>query len=248
MGEKGPVVFGRHPVMEALKAGAPVQRLSVARDAQGLPRELFEFAKQLEIPVVRTDKDRLDYLSRNGNHQGVVAQLGERAFMPFDDWLGQFRKSGATLVLALDQVQDPQNLGALLRTAEGAGCEYVLVSSAKSCGLTATVSKVSAGADQHLKIGRTSKMGVALEKLRDMNFQVVATVPDATDSYFELDFSVPTVLLLGGEGRGLPPHLKRVATHVVNLPMLGKVQSLNVASSGAILLYESVRQRTKQNL
>lgn len=248
MGEKGPVVFGRHPVMEALKAGAPIQRLHVARDAQGLPRELFEYAKDLEIPVVRTDKDRLDFLCRNGNHQGVVGQIGERAFLPFDDWLGQFRKSGATLVLALEQVQDPQNLGALLRTAEGAGCEYVLVSAEKSCGLTAVVSKVSAGADQHLKIGRTSKMGVALEKLREMSFQIVATTPSAEISYFELDFSRPTVLLLGGEGRGLPPHLKRVATHVVNLPMLGKVQSLNVASSGAILLYESVRQRAGQNI
>jgi 23S rRNA (guanosine2251-2'-O)-methyltransferase len=245
MGERGSVVFGRHPVTEALKAGSPVQRLHVARDAQGLPRELFEMAKDLEIPVVRTDKDRLDFLSHNGNHQGVVAQIGERSFVPLETWLKELRKSEATLVLALDQVQDPQNLGALLRTAEGAGCRHVLVSSEKSCGLTATVSKVSAGADQHLEVGRTSKMGVALERIRELGFQVVATSPAAEKAYYEIDFSVPTVLLLGGEGRGLPPHLKRVATHVVNLPMLGKVQSLNVASSGAILLYETVRQLGK---
>jgi len=140
MGEKGPVVFGRHPVLEALRAGSALQRIHVARDAQGLPKELFEMAKALEVPVVRTDKDRLDFLSRNGNHQGVVAQIGERSFVPFDTWFNQLREEGATLVLALDQVQDPQNLGALLRTSEGAGCKHVLLSSAKSCGLTATVS------------------------------------------------------------------------------------------------------------
>ena len=248
MGEKGPVIFGRHPVTEALRAGSPVQRINVARDAKGMPKELFELARKLEVPVVRTDKDRLDYLSRNSNHQGVVAQMGERSFLPFDKWLEDLSADKADFVLALDQVQDPQNLGALLRSAEGAGCRHVLISTAKSCGLTATVSKTSAGADQHLKVGRTAKMGVALEKLREKKFQVVATVPGAERDFHEVDFTVPTVLLLGGEGRGLPPHLKRVSTHVVNIPMLGKVQSLNVASSGAILLYETVRQRTKEKL
>lgn len=246
MGEKGPVVFGRHPVTEALKAGAPVQRISVMKDARGLPKELFEIAEAQEIPVVRTDKDRLDFLARGGNHQGVVAQLGERSLTPFDDWYAAVKKDSADLVLALDQVQDPQNLGALLRSAEGAGCRHVLLSAAKSCGLTAVVSKTSAGADQHLNLGRTAKLGVALEKFRDAGYQVIATVPGASEEYFQIDYTGPTVLLLGGEGRGLPPHLKRASTHVVNLPMLGKVQSLNVASSGAILLYETVRQRIVQ--
>ena len=117
MGEKGPVVFGRHPVTEALKAGAAVQRISVMKDARGLPKELFEMAEAQEIPVVRTDKDRLDFLARGGNHQGVVAQLGERSLTPFDQWYGIVKKESADLVLALDQVQDPQNLGALLRAA-----------------------------------------------------------------------------------------------------------------------------------
>lgn len=247
MGEKGPVVFGRHPVTEALKARAPVQRISVMRDARGLPRELFEMATALEIPVVRTDKDRLDFLSGGANHQGVVAQLGERSLTPFEEWYETVDREAADLILALDQVQDPQNLGALLRSAEGAGCRHVLLSTAKTCGLTAVVSKSSAGADQHLNIGRTAKLGVALERFRQAGFQVVATVPGAPEEYFQVDYTGPTVLLLGGEGRGLPPHLKRESTHVVNLPMLGKVQSLNVASSGAILLYETVRQRVSQN-
>ena len=186
-----------------------MQRISVTKDASGLPRELFEMAKELGIPVVRTDKDRLDFLSRNGNHQGVVAQLGARSMLTFEDWREQVTAEDANLLLALDQVQDPQNLGALLRSADGAGCRHVLLSAERSCGLTSTVSKTSAGADQHLVIGRTPKMGVALESLGDVGYQVVATSPRADLFYYQVDFRLPTVLLLGGEERGLPPHLRR---------------------------------------
>lgn len=246
MVKSDPVIYGRHPVTEALKAGSAVQRINVAKDAQGLPRELFLMAEEQEIPIVRTDKDRLDFLARGGNHQGVVAQLGARAVLAYDSWKEDLLKEQADLVLALDQVQDPQNLGALLRSADGAGCQHVLLSTARSCGLTSTVTKTSAGADQHLTIGRTAKMGVALGELAEQGYQIVATAPQAESTYFELDFSRPTVLLLGGEERGLPPHLRRASTHIVSLPMKGKVQSLNVASSGSILLYEVLRQRTKK--
>ncbi len=200
-------------------------------------------AKELGIPVVRTDRDRLDFLSRNGNHQGVVAQLGARSILTYEQWHEQVKAEDATLLLALDQVQDPQNLGALLRSADGAGCRHVLLSAERSCGLTSTVSKTSAGADQHLVIGRTPKMGVTLEELRDSGYQIVATSPRADLYYHEVDFQKPTVILLGGEERGLPPHLRRAASVMVKLPMIGRVESLNVASSGSIMLYEAVRQR-----
>lgn len=220
-----------------------MQRIQVAKDASGLPRELFEMAKELGIPIVRTDKDRLDFLSRNGNHQGVVAQLGARSILTYEQWREQVQAEQGSLLLALDQVQDPQNLGALLRSADGAGCRHVLLSAERSCALTATVSKTSAGADQHLVIGRTPKMGVTLEALRDAGYQVVATSPRAELHYYEVDFRRPTLILLGGEERGLPPHLRRASSVLVKLPMLGRVESLNVASSGSILLYEAVRQR-----
>lgn len=215
----------------------------MARDASGLPRDLFELAKQADIPVVRTDKDRLDFLSRRGLHQGVVAQLGSRSLWTWAQWSESLASDRATLVLALDQVQDPQNLGSLLRSADGAGCRHVLLSAERSCGLTSTVSKASAGADQHLCLGRAPKMGPALESLRQQGFQVVATSPRSDQVYHQIDLCRPTVLLLGGEERGLPPHLRRLADQVVKLPMLGQVASLNVANSGAILLYEVVRQR-----
>ena len=229
--------------MEALKAGAAVQRISVSRNSSGIPRELFTTAEALDIPVVRTGNDRLDFLSRGGNHQGVVAQVSARHLLAFEDWLNSVQATNTDIILALDQVQDPQNLGALLRTCDGAGCSHILLSAARSCGLTSTVSKVSTGADQYLSIGRTQKMGVALEKLVQLGYQVVATTPASDKPYFEVDFTEPTVILLGGEERGLPPHLRRASTEVVNIPMLGKIESLNVASSGAILLYEMVRQR-----
>lgn len=243
MDSKDPVVFGRHPVLEALRASSPIQRISVAVDAVGLPKELFELAKKAGVPIVRTDKDRLQALSQGGQHQGVAAQLGARSAMTVESWFRSLEADRPDLVLALDQVQDPQNLGALLRTAEGAGCRYVLMSAQKSCGLTSVVTKTAAGADQHLKVGRTEKLGVALEELKKRGFEIVATAPESERSIWEIDLKGPTVILLGGEQRGLPPHLRRVSSSVVGLPMLGKVASLNVASSGAIVLYEAVRQR-----
>ncbi len=243
MDSQDPVVFGRHPVLEALKANSPIQRISVAVDAVGLPKELFELAKRAGVPIVRTDKDRLSALSRGGQHQGIAAQLGARSALTLEQWFRALEKESVDLILALDQVQDPQNLGALLRTAEGAGCRYVLMSAQKSCGLTSVVTKTAAGADQHLVIGRTEKLGVALEQLRGKGFQVVATAPESDRFLWEEDLRGPTVVLMGGEQRGLPPHLRRVSSSVVGLPMQGKIASLNVASSGAIVLYEAVRQR-----
>lgn len=220
-----------------------MQRISLLKDAEGIPRELFEIANKLTIPIVRTDRQRLDALSQGRPHQGVVAQLGTRSMLTFEDWMQKLLLDKASLVLALDQVQDPQNLGALLRSAEGAGCKHVLLSSERSCGLTPAVSKVSAGADQHLEVGRTAKMGVCLGALKEAGFQIVATSPQAESVYYEVDFCSPTVLLLGGEERGLPPHLRRVASAIVRLPMLGSIESLNVASSGTVLIYEAIRQR-----
>jgi 23S rRNA (guanosine2251-2'-O)-methyltransferase len=131
-----------------------------------------------------------------------------------------------------------------LRTAEGAGVRGVLLSARDSCGWTATVSKVSAGADAHLKLARADRLEKALETVKDQGVQLVTTVPGAEMPYYAVDFRRPTVIVLGGEGEGLNPRQIRQATHLVSIPMLGKVASLNVAAAAAVLLYEAVRQRT----
>lgn len=214
-------------------------------DGAGLGREFFEMAKEQAIPVVRSQKMRLDSMTNRANHQGVVASLGERSFAAWQEVLEAVAVSGRKmLVLALDGVQDPGNFGALLRTAEGAGAQGVVVASAGSCPLSATVSKASAGADAYLKIARSERLDRVLGELADEKIQVIATVPDGELHYWEIDWKRPSVLVLGAEGSGISDSVLRRCTHKVRLPMLGQVQSLNVAASAAAVLYEAVRQRS----
>lgn len=195
--------------------------------------------------MVRSQKMRLDSMTNRANHQGVVASLGERSFANWQEVLEAVAISDRKmLVLALDGVQDPGNFGALLRTAEGAGAQGVVVSSAGSCPLSATVSKASAGADAYLKVARSDRLDRVLGGLADEKIQVVATVPDGELNYWEVDWKRPSVLVLGAEGSGISESVLRRCTHKVRLPMLGQVESLNVAASAAAVLYEAVRQRS----
>ncbi|MBS2034023.1 23S rRNA (guanosine(2251)-2'-O)-methyltransferase RlmB [bacterium] len=239
------LIWGKRTIMEFLRKEAPLQRIYVVADGAGLNREFFELAKERAIPVVRSQRERLDAMTGRANHQGVVASLGERAFAAWQEVLEAVAVSGRRmLVLALDGVQDPGNFGALLRTAEGAGAQGVVVSAAGSCPLSATVSKASAGADAYLKVARHPRLDKVLGELADEKIQVVATTPDADLNYWELDWKRPSVLVLGAEGSGISESVLRRCTHRVRLPMLGQVQSLNVAASAAAVLYEAVRQRS----
>jgi 23S rRNA (guanosine2251-2'-O)-methyltransferase len=239
------VVWGRRTVLEFLRSGAAINRLYVLTTGEGLPREFFEMAKERQIPVVRSPRDRLDGMTHSGNHQGVVAQVGARDFVAWDDLLGKARaKDEPLFLLALDGIQDPGNFGALLRTAEGSGAQGVAITSKRSCGLTAAVSKASAGADAYLPVARLDRLDKALADLVQSGVQVVATLPNADLSPYDVDFTKPTVLVLGSEGLGVDPRIARVCSHRVRLPMRGKVESLNVSACGAVMLYEVLRQRS----
>jgi len=239
------LIWGKRTVLEFLRKEAPLQRIYVVADGAGLNREFFQMAKEQAIPVVRSQKQRLDSMTGRANHQGVVASLGERAFAAWQEVLEAVAVSGRKmLVVALDGVQDPGNFGALLRTAEGAGSQGVVVAAAGSCPLSATVSKASAGADAYLKVARSDRLEKVLGEMADEGVQIVATTPDADKNYWEVDWKRPSVLVLGAEGSGISDSVLRRCTVRVRLPMLGQVQSLNVAASAAAVLYEAVRQRS----
>ncbi|MBX3172293.1 MAG: RNA methyltransferase [Candidatus Eremiobacteraeota bacterium] len=228
-----------------MRKEAPLQRIYVLSDGAGLGRDFFELAREQAIPVVRSQKMRLDSMTGRANHQGVVASLGERSFAAWQEVLEAVAVSPRKmLLLALDGVQDPGNFGALLRTAEGAGAQGVVVAAAGSCPLSATVSKASAGADAFLKVARSDRLDRVLGGLAEEKIQVVATLPDGDLNYWEVDWKRPSVLVLGSEGSGISDSVLRRCTHKVRLPMLGQVQSLNVAASAAAVLYEAVRQRS----
>jgi 23S rRNA (guanosine2251-2'-O)-methyltransferase len=236
------LIWGRRTVMEYLRKGAPVQRIYISMDGGGMTREFFELAKELAIPVVRSGGERLDAMTRRANHQGVVATLGERSFGTWEDIEAAVGEQ-TLLLLALDGVQDPGNFGALLRTAEGAGVQGVVVGAARSCPLSATVSKTSAGADAHLVVARVEKLDRLLGELAEADVQIVGTDAQAEQAYWDVDWTRPTVLVLGAEGEGMSPGVARRCTVRVRIPMLGKIESLNVGASGAAILYEAVRQR-----
>lgn len=237
------LIYGRQPVLEALRAGHSIHKIYLQAEGQGIPRELFVLAEKANIPVVRSKNHRLDKLVR-GNHQGAIAELSQGKFYAFEELLEWIQEAeGVPLILALDQVQDPHNFGAILRSAEGSGCLAVLIPSRKSCGLSPAVSKSAAGADLHQKVVRVAKLAPALEELVEQGFQVVSTVVGASQRYWEVDLKKPTVILMGSEGEGVRPHLVRLSTELVSLPQLGQVESLNVSVASGILLYEVARQR-----
>lgn len=238
------LIFGRRPVMEHLRSGRPVNRIHILAGAEGMPKEFFRLVKDLDIPLVRCDRKRLSSLVPKGNHQGVVAQVATRAFDSVQEILEKVMVApDPGFILALDGVQDPHNFGALLRTAEGSGCHGVLISAQGSCGLTSAVSRASAGADRHMLVARCEKLHRQLETLAEVGYAVVAADPTAERVYFELDYSGPVVLVLGAEGRGLARKILEKCTERVTIPLCGQVDSLNVSVSGAVLMYEALRQR-----
>jgi 23S rRNA (guanosine2251-2'-O)-methyltransferase len=236
------IVWGRRTVIENLRSGQAINRIYLLTTAEGLNREFFHLAKEHNVPLVRCDKSRLDILSQGGNHQGLVAQLSTRTYLSPNQIQEEFQEKGG-LLLALSGIQDPGNLGAALRTAEAAGVRQILLSSEQSCGLTATVSKTSAGADSWLDIGRSPNLKKELSNFKDQGVQVVVTVPRSNVELYQVDFTKPTVIVVGSEGWGLEPNLVKMATHQVTIPMQGKVESLNVSAATAVVLYEVVRQR-----
>ncbi|MCE7874864.1 23S rRNA (guanosine(2251)-2'-O)-methyltransferase RlmB [bacterium CPR1] len=242
--ENEALIYGRRPVLEALRAGRPFNRLYVLDNAIGGAAEIFRMARDLEIPVVHSDRARLERLARGGNHQGVVAQLATREFVSLQELFeGLAGSSRPPLLLALDQVQDPHNLGALIRTAEAAGCQGLLLSTRGSCGLTAAVSRASAGADQFLPVARCEKLERVLQDCARSGYQVVGADPRGPSLFGQVNLTGPTVLVLGAEGEGMRPAVAAACTHRLSLPMLGRIESLNVSVSGALFLYEVVRQR-----
>ncbi len=240
------VLFGLHPVEEALRSGTRrFDHLCVARERHDRRLgEVAALARAAGIPVRTEAREALTRLAGTPAHQGVVAVVAERSFLNVEDLLeGRTGSSLPRLVLALDGVEDPQNLGALLRTAEGAGVDGVLLTERRSAPLSAVAVKASAGAAEHLRLARVVNLVRALETLQAHNLWVVGLDERGTTDYDRYDFRSNTVIVLGREGAGLHELVRKTCDHLLRIPMAGKVSSLNVSAAGAVVLYEAARQR-----
>jgi 23S rRNA (guanosine2251-2'-O)-methyltransferase len=243
-GSADDILYGLHAVREALKAGTrPLQRLLVVRMDKQFA-ELVQLARALRVPIHVQPLASLDRIVPGGKHQGIVAYAAAKAYQTEESILAlAAERNEPPLLVILDGVEDPHNLGAVLRTAEGAGVHGVFIPERRAAGLTSVVAKVSAGAIDHMSVARVTNTTRLLESLKEAGVWIYGLEPTATKVYTEIDLRGPAGLVFGGEGQGLRPGVLQHCDEHIRIPMKGRVQSLNVSASAAVILFEAVRQR-----
>jgi 23S rRNA (guanosine2251-2'-O)-methyltransferase len=245
------VLYGVHPVEEALKAGRRrFDHVIVAREREDLRLErLVAALRQAGIRVRQDSRDQLTLMAKTPAHQGIVALVRAQELLSIEDLFApdhhaeQHATGARRLLLALDGVEDPQNLGALLRVADGAGVDGVVLTERRSAPLSPVAVKASAGATEHLRIARVVNLVRALEELKRQNLWIIGLDERGGSDYDQFDFTGDCVLVLGREGAGLHDLVRKTCDHLLRIPMAGGVSSLNVSAAGAVVLYEAFRQR-----
>ncbi|HUE82166.1 MAG TPA: 23S rRNA (guanosine(2251)-2'-O)-methyltransferase RlmB [Pyrinomonadaceae bacterium] len=240
-------IYGLNPVLEALRAGRrPIEQITVAEGAHPERlRELLALAKAAKVPVHRVPSISFDRAWKDAAHQGVAARIAAARYHDADELLEEVDSgSEAPLVLGLDGIEDPRNLGAILRTAECTGVNAVFVPSRRAVGLTETVGKAAAGALEYVPVARVTNLARLIEQLKERNIWVIGASGDAPSLYTEWDWKLPSALFLGSEGHGLHRLVRERCDSLVRIPVVGKLESLNVSVAAGVLLYEALRQRS----
>ena len=236
---------GRNAVTEALKAGRTIDKVFLASgDTDSTLRYIASLAKKNGAVVTYCDRRKLDTMTQTGAHQGVIAMAAAHAYATIDEILAAAQEKGeAPLVVICDEITDPHNLGAIIRTAECAGAHGVIIPKRRSSGLTAVVGKASAGAMEYMKIARVSNLAAAIQTLKDHGVWVYGTAADGAAPLYQTDLTGPAAIVIGSEGEGMGRLVKESCDFMVSIPMKGHINSLNASNACAILLYEAVRQR-----
>ncbi|HEX2664279.1 MAG TPA: 23S rRNA (guanosine(2251)-2'-O)-methyltransferase RlmB [Candidatus Acidoferrum sp.] len=237
---------GIHAVKEALEAQRPIDRIAIAKGRQDTRiEEIVQLARKNSIPVRFEDRNQLDRLANSKDHQGVVALAAARAAATLDDILatGNQARGQIGLIILLDGIEDPHNLGAIVRTALAAGAYGVVIPERRAAGLTDTVTRTSAGALAHLPVVKVTNLARAMEELKQAGYWLVGLDERADKTYTEVDYTSPVGIVLGSEGQGLHELTRKRCDFVVSLPTTGPVKSLNASVAAGIVLFEAVRQR-----
>jgi 23S rRNA (guanosine2251-2'-O)-methyltransferase len=246
----GALLYGVSPVLEALRAGQrPIEHITLAEGTRDHRlRELLDLAREARVPVRRAPRTDLERLTDGANHQGVVANIAAARYTETEELLDQLTRRVGTdeppLVVVLDGVEDPRNLGAVVRTVECAGAHGLFIPERRAAGLTEIVAKAAAGALEHVPVARAANLSRLIEEFKERNIWTIGTSADATTSYTAWDWTQPTALFLGGEGAGLHRLVRERCDVLVSIPLHGRISSLNVSVAAGILLYEAIRQRT----
>jgi 23S rRNA (guanosine2251-2'-O)-methyltransferase len=237
-------IYGINSVTEALKArGRAFEWIGMAKERNDIRlQRLIEDCRRLSVPVRFLSRVELDKMAGNAAHQGVVAVTSAKQYNDLEDVINA-KRAEYSLVVVLDGVEDPHNLGAILRTADAAGANGIVIPERRAASVTGTVTKVSAGASEHMPIAKVTNIARSIEDLKAHNVWTVGLDERGKQSYYEMDYNMDCALVLGGEGKGLHDLVKRKCDFLVSIPMLGKVPSLNVSVAAAVVLFEIVRQR-----
>ena len=240
------MVAGRNAVMEALKGSRSVNKLMIANGStEGSIKEIIAVAKDKGVNIQYWDRSKLDSIARGIRHQGVLAQVAPVQYAELEDILQVAKdRNEPPFIVLLDELEDPHNLGAILRTADAAGVHGVLIPKHRSCPLSATVAKTSAGAVEHVPVARVGNLVQTIKKLKQEGLWVAAADMDGKD-YYDTDLTGPLLLIIGSEGQGVGRLVKEQCDFVVRIPMVGKINSLNASVAGSILMYEAMKQRCK---
>lgn len=235
-------VVGRNAVAELLKTGTPIDKILVS-GVEGSVKVIVAKAKEARIPVVDTTSDYLDRLCGGENHQGVAALVAEKAYCTVEDILEIARERGEKpLIVVCDGIEDPHNLGAVIRCAECEGAHGIIIPERRACGLTPAVSKASAGAIMHMAVAKVSNIAQTIEKLKENGVWTYAAEADGQD-FYDTDFSGGCAIVLGGEDSGVSRLVRERCDYTVSIPMYGKLNSLNVSTAASVLLCHAARMQ-----
>src|SRR5918996_1340138 len=249
MPESSNLIYGVNAVVEALRAGTrQIESITVLESARpDRLKSLLELARQNGVPVHRVPRLDLDRTLGDVRHQGVIARIAAARYADADELLDQFEMKINTddppLVLSLDGVEDPRNMGSILRTAECAGVHGVFIAERRAVGLTSVVAKVAAGALEYVPVARVTNLVRLIEQLKERNIWVVGAAAEAKQLYWEWDWKLPAAIFLGNEGHGLHRLVREHCDTLVRIPVAGRLESLNVSVAAGVLLYEARRQR-----
>ena len=241
-------IEGRNSVLELLESGKDVNKIFVTRgEKHGSINKILGIAKERKIIVVEKDKKQMDEMAQEENYQGVIAIVPPFEYVEISDILEVAKERNEDpFVIVLDGIEDPHNLGSIIRTAETAGLHGVIIPKRRAVSVNSTVNKASAGAVEHMKIARVTNISDAIEELKQAGLWVCGTAVDTNKYYYNQDLTGPLAIVIGNEGKGIGEKVKKNCDFLVKIPMKGKVQSLNASVSTGIVVYEAVKQRIRK--
>ena len=236
---------GRNALTEALRAGRTIDKVFIASgDTDRALQRLAAEAKEAGAVIVPVDRRKLDQMSTTRSHQGVIALAAAHEYATIDDILEEAASRGENaLIVICDELSDPHNLGAIMRSAECAGAHGVIIPKRRSVGLTATVATASAGAVEYMKVARVTNINAAMAELKEKGVWIFGTAAEGSIPMYKADLTGPTAIVIGNEGDGMSPLVRKNCDVTVHIPMKGRISSLNASAAASILLYEAVRQR-----